>query len=163
MRFFSYVILVPVFIFTTACAQKSLVSQKITYIQPYCGGARPTPEMEHEAEKPKSYSGKTIVIVSESGKIDSVKTDKDGSFKRSLKYGKYKLFEAWKYYKTTPDGTAISLFDKACLDLEWKKEFRSISVTKTKTSEEEKYQINLKCPWSVPCLLEQNMPPRMRQ
>jgi hypothetical protein len=146
-----------------ACAQKKTLSQKITCMQPYCGGARPTPEMEADAQKLKPYAKKTIIIISSTGKVDSVKTDKDGGIKKSLKYGTYKFFEAWKYYKKTPDGTDISIYDKACLELEWKNEFKIVTVEKAKISEEEKYQINLKCPWSLPCILEQNIPPRMHQ
>ncbi len=161
--FFNTLTILFTLVLFTACAQKNLVTQKITYIQPYCGGARPTPEMEAETQKPKPYSEKTIIIISEKGKVDSIKTDKDGNFKKTLKYGNYTFFEAWKYYKKTPDGTEISLYDKNCLATEWKKEFKSVSVTKGKVTEEEKYQINLKCPWSMPCLLEQNVQPRLRQ
>jgi hypothetical protein len=163
MRLFSLVI-IPLFIFSlSSAAQKKTLNQTIAYVKPYCGGARPTPEMEADAQKPKPYAHKTIIIIAESGKVDSVKTDKDGNFKKALKYGKYRLFEHWRYYKKTPDGSDISIYDKDCLGLEWKKEFKSISIDKTKITEEEKYQINSKCPWSVPCILEKYLPPRMRE
>jgi hypothetical protein len=36
-----------------SCSQKKLVSTQINFMQPYCGGARPTPEIIADAEKAK--------------------------------------------------------------------------------------------------------------
>ena len=64
-------ILILVFVSTVlfSCSQKKLVSTQINYMQPYCGGARPTPEIIADAEKSKPYANKTIVIVSAKGKV----------------------------------------------------------------------------------------------
>ena len=40
----------------TVNAQKKLINIPFTYIQPYCGGARPSPEIIAEALLPKNYS-----------------------------------------------------------------------------------------------------------
>jgi len=142
-----------------SCAQKKF-NTKVTYIQPYCGGARPTPEMQAEALKAKPYSNRSVIIVSESGKVDSAKTDKTGTLKKSLKIGKYKFFESWRYYKTTPDGAPVSNYDKDCLAKEWEKEFKTVTISKSKTIEESKDQITLNCEWALPCILEKHLPPR---
>lgn len=164
MKRFLLLLILSFFLFSVnSFGQKKTVTQKILFIQPYCGGARPTPEMEANALKPWPYAHKTVIIISEKGNVDSVKTDKAGSFKKTLKFGKYKLLESWRYYKKTPDGTLITMFDKDCLSAEWQKEFKNISVSKEKITEEEKYQINANCPWNMPCLLEKYMPPRMRE
>jgi hypothetical protein len=145
---------------SAACAQKKTISSKITCIQPYCGGARPTPQMEADAQKPKPYASKMIIIVSDKGKVDSAKTDASGLLKKKLDQGTYKLFETWRYYKSTPNGEDVSHFDKACLEEEWKKEFRKISINKNKIVEESVNEINMKCDWSQPCQLDQFKPPR---
>lgn len=160
MKIFQVSILtVLLFTVCVSCAQKKLNS-KITYIQPYCGGARPTPEIIAEAEKPKPYSNRSIIIISENGKVDSAKTDKNGMLKKSLKAGKYKLYEAWRFYKSTANGYPLSNFDKDCLSKEWQKEFRTVTVSKSKITEESKELITIHCDWSLPCTLENQLPPR---
>lgn len=154
---FSVLILLLVF---SACAQKKTFSTKVTCIQPYCGGARPTAEMEANAREPKPYASRTIIIVSEGGKADSAKTDAEGKLTKKLAPGKYKLYESWRYYKRTPNGEELSHFDKACLEEEWKKEYKKVNITKTKTTEELVNEINLKCDWSQACQLESFKPPR---
>lgn len=144
----------------TSCAQKKLVSKKIEYTEPYCGGARPTPEMEEEAEKPKPYAAKTIIFINESGKIDSAKTDANGVFKKKLSYGKYNVFESWKYYKKTLNGTPIGSFDKNCIESEWKKQFMTINCSKKSVNIESKEPIILYCDYNTPCILEKHMPPK---
>src|SRR4051812_22262680 len=97
-----------IFLFSSfACfSQKKSITAKITYTEPYCGGARPTKEIEAEAKKEKPYAKKTIILVSSEGKIDSIKTNSSGIIKYKLKPGNYKLFESWRYYKTSPNTTS---------------------------------------------------------
>ena len=163
MKYFSSILFLSLLTFSfNSFAQTKELSQKLTFIQPYCGGARPTAQMEEDAKKPKPYAHKTIIIISEKGKIDSVKTDGEGTFKKIVKYGKYKLYESWRYYKKTPDGSSIVEFDSACLKKEWKKEFKIITITKEKITEEIKFELIEKCPSMVPCVLEKYIPNRIR-
>jgi len=142
-----------------SCSQKKLVSGQINFMQPYCGGARPTPEIIADAAKPKPYANKTLVFVSAKGKIDSVKTNNNGEFSAKLKVGTYKLFEAWRYYKKAAGGLAVSDFDGECLKAEWKKEIKEIIVTKKETKISDKNEIIEICPWNLPCILESHRPP----
>jgi hypothetical protein len=116
--------------------------------------------MEADAQKPKPYASKMIVIVSDKGKVDSAKTDASGLLKKKLDQGNYKFYESWRHYKSTPNGESVSHFDKACLEEEWKKEFMKISINKNKIVEENVNEINMKCDWSQPCQLDQFKPPR---
>lgn len=143
-----------------SCAQKKNLSVMVSYVLPYCGGARPTPEMEKDAATPKPYANKKIIIVSENGKVDSVKTDAAGKFKRKFTVGRYKFYEAWRYYKSTPDGSPEERFDRACMVDEWKKEFMVVNVYKKAVKWEKNEPINLHCDWAYPCLKESHMPPR---
>ncbi len=142
-----------------SCSQKKLVSTQITFMQPYCGGARPTPEMQADAQKAKPYSNKTIVVVSNKGKVDSAKTTAEGTFKINLKPGTYRLFEAWRYYKKATGGLAVSDFDKECIKTEWKKEMKEVIVSKTEIKVTDKNEIIEICPWNLPCILESSKPP----
>ncbi|MEO6304003.1 MAG: hypothetical protein ABIP51_12605 [Bacteroidia bacterium] len=142
-----------------ACSQKKLVSGQINYTQPYCGGARPTPEMLEDAQRAKPYANKTIIIISGKGKVDSVKTNNGGEFKTTLKIGNYKLFEAWRYYKKAAQGMVVSDFDIECQKIEWKKEIKEILITKTDIKVTDKNEIIETCPWNLPCILESHKPP----
>jgi hypothetical protein len=139
--------------------QKKSVSIKITFLQPYCGGARPTKEMLAESQKPKPYAKKTIVIVSEEGKIDSARTNNSGILKLKLKAGQYKLFETWRYFNSTPAQLPVKDFDKDCLKPEWQKEIKTVVVTSKKAEVIHKNDIIIACPWNVPCILESAKPP----
>lgn len=140
-------------------SQKRSICLAITYIEPYCGGARPTKEMEEEAKKAKPYIKKSIIVVSESGKIDSAKTDALGLLNLRLRPGKYKLFEAWRYYRQPPSGFSMKDLDKDCLTLEWQKEVFSLSFGRKNMGSHPKNQIVIYCPWATPCLLESARPP----
>lgn len=128
-------------------------------MQPYCGGARPTPEILKDAETPKPYANKTIVIISTKGKVDSVKTNATGLLSVKLKEGEYKLFEAWRYYKKADGGMMVSDFEAECLKAEWQKEIKMIEVTKTEVKISEKNEIIQVCPWNLPCILDSRKPP----
>lgn len=142
-----------------SCSQKKLVITQINFMQPYCGGARPTPEIIADAEKAKPYANKTIIIVSAKGKIDSAKTNDAGFLNIKLKVGTYKLFEAWRFYKKATGGLVVSDFDGECLKNEWKKEIKEIVVTKKENKISEKNEIIEICPSNLPCVLESRRPP----
>lgn len=159
MKIFRKILLFFIALFVlSSCSQKKLVSTQINFMQPYCGGARPTPEIIKESEKPHPYANSTIVFVSASGKTDSLKTDNTGLFNVKLKTGEYKLYEAWRYYKKADDGMLVSDFDGECLKGEWEKEIKTISVTKTEIKISEKNEIIKICPWNLPCILESRRP-----
>ena len=138
-------------------AQKKTIKYKVEQLIPYCGGARPTPEIEKETQIPKPYAGKWFFYSPAKGKTDSVKTDDKGILTVNLSKGTYKFYEAWKYNKKTADGAPLNFFDKSCLETEWKKEDLLIVVSKGK----EKVTNNIsqaKCPWQYPCYLKEHLP-----
>lgn len=139
-----------------ASCQKKLHTVKVSYIQPYCGGARPTPEMVAEGEKLRPFINKTIILISSKGVVDSAKTNTEGIFKKKLAPGTYKLYEAWRYYKTTSSGDALTEFDKECLEKEWKTSFMEIAVTKKSITQKSEGPIVINCSWDAPCLLEKH-------
>ena len=135
MNFIGKTLIVLSFCLTTltGCSQKKIITVPITYMQPYCGGARPSKEIEANALLPKVYAHKVVIIVSSKGKVDSVKTNELGILSKKLNIGTYKVFETWRYYKKAPQEFLVSDFDKICLKEEWKKEIAEIIITKTET------------------------------
>jgi hypothetical protein len=148
---------VLVFLSFTISAQKQSVSFQIKQIHPYCGGARPTPEMEAAGRSPQPYANQKLFIVSDKGYKDSLVTDAEGNFKTNLKAGTYKVYEPWKFHKRTPNGEALGDYNMECLKKEWKKEDIKIIIAKNKP-EITDHLTQGKCPWQQECLLKKNMP-----
>jgi hypothetical protein len=133
------------------------VNVKLSQKQSYCGGARPSEEILERYKKPLPYVNKKLIIVSSNGKIDSTTTDTKGALKLKLKPGSYKLYEAWRYRKRTPDGTTINDFDTSCLAQVWQKPDITIDVQKRK----QVLTIDLDpvyCPHTIPCLNNPHIP-----
>ena len=125
--------------------------------QQYCGGARPTPEILAKYEKPLPYANKKLVMVSSTGKTDTVKTGENGKLTLKLKNGTYKLYEAWRYYKKSPDGTDLKNYDTTCLKSHWEKADVLIEIKKRKKKITNEIDA-VYCPHTVPCLLNPHMP-----
>lgn len=140
-------------------AQKKSLALELSYYEPYCGGARPTDEILAEAQKPKPYAGRKVILISRSGKADTLTTDAKGKIKVKLKKGEYTLVEPWRYYKRSFNGAPLEQFDKECLKIEWIKTIAVISVGKKKTKVNFTNELTNYCEWSIPCLLETHAPP----
>src|SRR5690606_25335664 len=107
-------------LFSTAIlAQKKKVEILFTYTEPYCGGARPSEEMEQAAAAKQPYANKTIIYRSERGKVDSAQTNELGVLRIRIKKGTYYFYEQWRYNLYTPSDLPIERFDKTCLRAEW--------------------------------------------
>lgn len=142
-----------------SCQSQKKISVSVNYLQPYCGGARPTPEMEAEAQTPKPLTSSSLVLIDSKGKAKTVKTDKNGKLNLKLKEGNYLLKETWRHKQTTPNGEAITKFEESCLKEEWKLVLQSISVSKTEVKVTENYTIINYCDHSIPCFKESFKPP----
>jgi hypothetical protein len=151
--------IISVFVATFTIAQTRKINIQITCIQPYCGGARPSAEMIAEAQQPKPFANKTIIIVSAKSKVDSAKTNNNGELVLKLKKGNYKIYESWRYYKQGAGGIKLADFDKECLKNEWKKEIKEITISKKEFKFIDKNVIVEECPWNLPCILESAKPP----
>lgn len=140
-------------------AQKKTVRLELSYYEPYCGGARPTDEMMAEAQRPKPFATRKLILLAKSGKVDTVMTDALGKVKLRLKKGDYTLMEPWRYYRASFNGAPIDRFDSECLKNEWTKATVKISVTAKKATVVFTNELHNYCDWAVPCLLESQMPP----
>lgn len=161
-KLFHLTLMTLLFVGSASC-QKKTYAFKITYIQPYCGGAKPTPEMEEESRKLKPYSGKTVFFVSESGKTDSARTNEKGQLKIKLPLGNYKVFEDWRFHKKTANNEDPGNFDASCLQQEWNKHFMTVSIEKKKITKITENPIVQYCSWNAPCQNETHLPPTRPQ
>jgi hypothetical protein len=135
-------------------SQKYTVQVVVTYIQPYCGGARPSEEILEMARTPLPYVEKKVIAVNEKGKAFKLKTNKEGKIVCKLKEGNYKLFEEWRFNKNTPDGQPHKNYDANCLKAEWLKEFAVLTVESKKLDYRETNGIVNTCNYNIPCVLD---------
>lgn len=157
MKYLSIIILSSML--AMSCSSQKKISLTVNYLQPYCGGARPTPEMEAEAQTPKPLANTSLVLIDAKGKAKTVKTDKNGKLTLKLKPGNYELKELWRYKKTTPNGSDINQFETSCLEEEWKSVLQKLTVSKDGIKNEELYTIIRFCDHSIPCVKESFKPP----
>jgi hypothetical protein len=158
MKFSLNILVLLSLVFTNASCQKKLQQVNVVYQQPYCGGARPTPEILADAEKVKPYANKMFIVISDKGKADSARTDMKGTMKLKLAPGNYKVYESWRFYKTNPSGEAMGYYDKACLEEEWKKHAIELIVTKSKLIQKSDGPIVLSCFGRESCRTKQILP-----
>ncbi|MBS1652644.1 MAG: hypothetical protein JSU07_11610 [Bacteroidetes bacterium] len=144
----------------TLLAQKNKIEIKITYLEPYCGGAKPSPEIERQSKLPQAYSNKKLIVVFKKCHIDTLITNDSGAVFLPLKKGIYKIYEPWRYYKKTPNNEPISMFNKTCIKQEWEKENIHVQIhSKNKIEITKKISFNAYCPWREPCVNEINKAP----
>jgi hypothetical protein len=114
----------------------------VTYTNSYCGGARPTPEIEQQARTPLEFTNVALLLAGKT-KV-KVKTDSTASFVAALRPGKYKVRLA-----KANTGSHTTNFDGSCTRMA-KASFGELIVTKGVYE----YELNLHFPCN-PCL-----PPR---
>ncbi len=142
--------------FINGFSQTKKVKVKIAQIVAYCGGIKPTAEMEAQQKIPVPYSCRKLICVSDKNKIDTVTTDKNGFLITKRALGTYSFFEPWKFYKKLPNGEQESNMKMDCLAEEWAKPDLKITVAKTITVVN-----NLEykpCPYRFPCLINRHYP-----
>jgi hypothetical protein len=142
--------------FTALFSQTKKVKIKLTQTVPYCGGARPTPEMEAQQKIPVAYANKKLICISATHKIDTLTTDVKGYLITNLTIGTYNFFEPWKYYKKNPTDENENNINMDCLSKEWTKPDLIITVSKKiKLINNIEYKI---CPYRFPCIIERHLP-----
>lgn len=133
--------LLPLFVDAQAKRKKLYeVSGKLLITSEYCGGARPTEEMEAEFARPKPYQGKTLYV--RKGRdndprkktVLKVTSNENGEFNFWLAPGKYILIqeEQVNCLDTAMFKGEYLSADPACLKAWWQKPLAILEVRKNK-------------------------------
>lgn len=134
----------------------------IKIVQPYCGGAAPSDEMENQRMKGEVARDFSFFVLEKGGEPKKITTNGEGSATLELPNGEYCLKEAYKC-----DNELINALDNSDWELdeecfeEWKticnKEF-SVSDTGATKIEFTYYP---RCGWEgpVPCITNTGFPP----
>lgn len=141
MRIFIFITLFALFCSGTLLAQKK-VKVHVTFTNSYCGGARPSPEIENSLQTPRSLHNVHLILT---GKTHcKAATDSLGNFALPLKPGKYKFYMS--FHK---NDAHEANYNPACKQMK-EMSFGELQIEKGKDS----YEVNLHFPCD-PCL-----PPR---
>lgn len=146
-------------LFISCHSQLKMQQVQTVYVEQYCGGARPSDEMLEEIQKPKPLSTTDLVIISSKGKVIRSRTDENGTIKLQLRDGEYRIKEAWRYNKVSPNGDSLSHFDKSCLKAEWEQDNFLLSVKDNVATLKTIHEIVKHCAWNLPCMLDSYRPP----
>lgn len=145
-----------------------LIKGKITYTESWCGGARPTEEMEREFATPKPYAYYHLYLRKDTNNIKlpiymHIVTDSLGYFSIKLPAGKYTVVDDRKKdeatYKSTlekykKETSYTGAIDKACYTNYVSEPDFIINVERKSTSIiQVEYNYHKGCNWSgAPCV-----------
>ncbi len=124
----------------TSVAQSKKVKVHVTFTNQYCGGARPTEEIEEEVNTPRNLHDVHLVLKGK--KHCKAATDSLGNFSLPLKPGKYKFYLS--YHK---NDAHEANYDPTCKKMK-DMSFGELTVEKGKFD----YAVNLRFPCN-PCEL----------
>lgn len=144
------------FLLTLTSPFVAQINITLKYKKAKCGGARP--------QDTTSYfllSNKKWILISPHNKIDTVYTDGNGILKIPNKKGRYKLFEPWKYYQSTPFGFPIQLYNRQCLQKYYQTPDFTIKVHSSKKYNLTPAYYSSICPDKHPCLRTDTIIPRI--
>jgi hypothetical protein len=155
---FVFSICLIVFSFTLTSKKKKGVKYSVEgtvfEINPYCGGAAPSPEQENPKPHPKA--GIKLLIRKgnfndpQTPVIDSLVSDADGNFKIQLAPGTYSLIEPWKKEKyIVPQDRQYLHYDTAC----YRKMYHESDYTLVVKNKMKDVAITFQrhCQWQQPC------------
>jgi hypothetical protein len=117
-------------------AQLQTITGNVQVVQPYCGGARPTPEIEKNARKPNPFVGKLFYI--RKGKTNSIKAkiidsfiaDAQGNFSIKIPKGTYSIIvqEQKNALNIKKYNTQFQKADSVCLKKWWSTPYHLLIV-----------------------------------
>ena len=128
-------ILFSVASFQLYCQEKKTRLLTVTFINSYCGGARPTPEMVAEYSIPKPLTNSTICLIptgSKSKKAICVKLDAKGEANVSLSASTYAVKMSKKFNKSLGlnyDSSCNEMLKRVWENIEIKADQNSISFS----------------------------------
>ncbi len=138
------------------------VTFSVKIIQPYCGGAAPSEEMENMRMKGEPAKQFVFYIYKETGIPIKMVTNMEGSATAELNNGGYCFKEGYKSDPEMIKGLENSdwEFDQACYS-QWKEQCNHAFVVSDTSSNHINFTYRPRCSWEgpVPCITNTGFPP----
>jgi hypothetical protein len=146
--------------FTTKAQIKYKVELEFKYTKPDCS-AKANKNAVVKNDSP--LANQKLYVYKDGQPVDSLKTDDEG--KVFVKYypGVYSLFEPWKHFKKTPDGSPTSDFFADCLAKEWAKPSYKLTVAEGDFRMDYHDVSASRCPNQYVCLKVRHIPGEIKR
>ncbi|MDB9725764.1 hypothetical protein OAA90_05230 [Salibacteraceae bacterium] len=138
------------------------ISFSVKIIQPYCGGAAPSDEMENERMKGEPAKEFVFYISTDGGSPLKLTTNMEGTANAEFPTGSYCIKEG---YKSDPEMIKSLTnsdweFDEECY-ANWKAQCNQTFVVSDTTSNNVFFEYRPRCGWEgpVPCITNTGFPP----
>ncbi len=153
------------FIFSTlqSISQKLKVELEFKYVQPNCNGTESKQGTDEISKKEKPLANCKLYLYLKNKCIDTVKTNESGTVIVKLLPGKYFLYEAWKHFKRTPDGSSINDFFKDCMVKEWLKPNYILTISEGDLRMDYSDVSASRCPNQYSCLKVRHLPTEIKR
>jgi len=142
---------------------KFKVELAFKYIKPNCAQGKANAKVQEELKKEVPLANQKFYVYKDNKLVDSLKTNDSG--KVFVKYypGTYLLFEPWKHFKKTPDGSSMTDFFKDCLVKEWTKPNYKLTIVEG-DFKMEYYEVSAsRCPNQYACLKVRHLPNEIKR
>jgi hypothetical protein len=142
--------------------QKLKVELEFKYTQPACDSKSKSGAGE-ELKEEKALANCKLYLYLNNKCVDSIKTNEEGMVIVKLSPGTYSIFESWKHFKKTPDGSSINDFYKDCLAKEWLKPNYKLTIFEDDMNMIY-YEVSAgRCPNQYACLKVRHLPSEIKR
>lgn len=151
------------FTFSVFSQAKMKIELVFKYTKPYCGTAKLSAEKLAEVQKEAPLAKWKFYVYKDNICVDTIHTNDSG--KVIVKYfpGTYYLFESWKQFKKTPDGSPMKDFFKDCLVKEWAKPNYKLNISEEDFTMDY-YEVSAsRCSNQLACLKVRHLPSQIKR
>ncbi|MDP3567318.1 prealbumin-like fold domain-containing protein [Sediminibacterium sp.] len=153
--FFAFCFLLSIF----CQAQRIKLEIEFRYGKPDCSGRCKTDEQIQNSKIDKPLANQRFYIYQSGVCVDSIKTNDSGLVVIKYPPGRYYLYEPWKHFKKTPDGSPMSDFFPDCIVKEWVKPNYYLTIEMDGEYKMTYLEISAsRCSFQYPCLKVRHLP-----
>lgn len=140
-------------------AQKLKIEIEFRYGKPNCSGKYITTNEIQNSKVDRPLANQKFYVYQSGTCVDSIKTNDSGLVVIKYPPGRYYLYEPWKHFKKTPDGSPMSDFFPDCLVKEWVKPNYYLTIELDGQYKMDYLEISAsRCPFQYPCLKVRHLP-----
>ncbi|MEI8137010.1 MAG: hypothetical protein WCH21_06785 [Bacteroidota bacterium] len=140
-------------------AQRIKLEIEFRYGQPDCSGKCKTDAEIQNSKIDKPLAHQRFYVFQSGHCFDSIKTNDSGLVVIKYPPGRYYLYEPWKHFKRTPDGSPMTDFFSDCIIKEWVKPNYYLTIEMDGEYKMTYLEISAsRCSFQYPCLKVRHLP-----
>lgn len=140
-------------------AQRMKIEIEFRYGKPDCSGKYKTDVAIYNSRVDKPLANQRFYVYQSGTCVDSIVTNDSGFVVINYPPGRYYLYEPWKHFKKTPDGSPTTEFFADCLPKEWIKPNYYLTIEEDGQLKMDYLEISAsRCTFQYPCLKVRHLP-----